>query len=293
MLGLWWEGSDGSQWDLINGPVAVRSGGMTGLMRGKVEVRTRQWANRDGREVTGSRKQERYVALPAMWAGMKTPDQWEQVYRAWSHSFSETEYGTLRYLSHGEEVLSLRCRLDAAPDNYDEDWAARGYFFGTWDLVADDPFWYLPTVSREFASAQVTPRNFYGGGPVTEYGRGYPLVRNAGVQTGRVQIENPGSEPANWVARFPAPSSSFMVSIDGKQVSGSYPVPDGGVLEIDSARASFYLIRNGVRTLLPWSLFDRFEFAKLPAGTSSEVFITSTGDGVPSFTFDPRRKEAM
>jgi len=293
LRGLWWEGSDGSLWDLVNGPVQLREGGLKGLMRGPVEVRTRSWGNRNGQEVTGSRALPRFPALPVVWAGTDSPEEWESIYRAWSHSFDEVKPGKLRYLSHTDEVLSLSCRLDEAPDNYDDDWAARGYFMGTWDLVADDPFWYLPTVSREFASAVVTPRNFYGGGPVTEYGRGYPLVRGAGVQAGRVQIENPGSEPANWVARFPAPSASFLVSIGGMQVSGSYAVPGGGVLEISSATQSFYLLRNGVRTVLPWSDFDRFEFAKLPPGTSSEVFITSTGDGVPSFTFDPRRKEAM
>lgn len=293
MRGLWWEGADGSSWDLLRGPIQLWQNGATGLMRGEVEVRTRSHATRNGQEVTGSRALPAYPSLSVFWSDADSGEEWQQRYRAWSASFSETEYGTLRYLSQTNEVLSRKCRLDKAPDDYRFPYAERGYFMGTWDLVADDPFWYLPTVSREFASAQVTPRNFYGGGPVTEYGRGYPLVRHAGVQTGRVQIENPGSEPANWVARFPAPSSSFMLSIDGKQVSGTYSVPDGGVLEIDSARASFYLIRNGLRTLLPWSLFDRFEFAKLPAGMSSEVFITSTGDGVPSFTFDPRRKEAM
>jgi len=289
--GLWWRGWDGSLWDLINGPVPLSNKGLRGLQRSMTDVRTTSSSNRDGQRQTGSSELARQPIISVVITETDTELEWVQLYRAWSRSFDSVKYGALIYLSQEDELLEMACRLERAPDNYDEDWARWQFMQGTWELVADDPYWYLPTVSEVFESASTSPVNYYGGDGASG---GYPLVRSAGRQAGRKRITNAGSEPVHWSARFAAPSAGFEVEIDGHTVAGAYPIPDGAILELDSENAAFWLWRAGTREHVPYfEVASSTDFAQLQPGDASEIRIVNQGAGVPTFTYRPRRKEAL
>ncbi len=292
MIRYWWEGVNGAAWDLIDGPVTLTNDGIEGLLAPSYELRFQENGQQHGSRYTGYRLEARDVLLPVVIHSDGDAAEFRQLYRAWSASFAPDKVGVLRVVIDGE-ILSVNCRLRSAPRPITVDPTEQSVFAGLWELVAEDPFWYLPTVSRTFESASQIEVNYYGGGPVGEPGAGYPLVRGAGSQAGRLQIENEGDQPAWWTATFSAPSSAFLVSIDGSTVSGAYAIPDGSTLEVNSQEATISLVRAGEREALPWHLFDRVEFAPLPPGETAEVFVRSTGSGVPTFTFWPRRREAL
>ncbi len=279
----WLRGVDGSTWDIINGPAVLTDAGLEGPFSPAYEVRARRTAGRDGSVATGSNVLERDVMLPLVLAADGGPDEFRALYGALSRAFSPDADCELLTLA-GDDLLALRCRLTGAPQRASIDPLGAQVFEGLWELVAHDPYWYLPTVSLEFASASAAPVSYY---------PGYPFRRTAGRQAGRVRVDNPGTEPVPWVARFPSPSAGFALTIDGHRVAGTIPVPEGSFLELDSKATAAYLVRGGTRTHIPWGQLESFDWAQLQPGTASEVQITNQGAGIPSLTFRPKRREAL
>lgn len=276
-----WTGWDGTVFDLTGSSAAgvwFNDKGLEGLGQPDWDDFTREGALLDGQVLAGFRARAREVFWPLVIDGRG--DTWDAVQKAFWRTLWPGRYGTWRVTKEDGSwrELTVRIRSDGSP-RYRSDPTIDDLDVHGVTLVADDPFWRGPTVSRTFQTAE-DPLPFY----AVTTDRVFNLMSSSTVDS--AQIDNLGDVDAWPVVRIDGPASSF--SIFGS-VGGSIAVGEGEWLLID-----MHPTRQSVRLYhseFDWEnvtrqLTDR-RFQRISAGGAHIFDITLNGSGSMTVSIEP------
>lgn len=286
MIGLEFWGTDGSYWDLRNGPVQVLQKGLEGLGKAPIEFFQRATAGGDGEELTGWRAKPRPVFLPLLLGVNTNEETWEQLERDWWSANRVGKYARLRATlpSGAWRELSMRYQDDGG-QAYEVDPSVDAFSIVGLNYRADkQPWWTSAPVSRSFRSGDVGV-NFFGGAGATA---GPPFVIARANLAGGVVLNNPGDLDAWPVFRIEGPSSAFDATIDGATVGGNIEVGPGEVLTVNTnPRVQTALLEEGgvVRNVTPQ--LTQADFRRVPAGDSRNLQFSIYGEGLLTVELQP------
>lgn len=289
MLGITWTGTDGSTWDLINGPVALTSLGIQGLGMPIAFETTRQTALNHGQVLQSWRLDPREVFLPLIFDGSSERDV-EGVQRDFWHSLALGEYGELTVTDGNGAERSLELRfvedngLAYAIDPYAKTLKPRP--FGL-NMIADDPFWQGPQQSIEFGLGPGGTATFFGNGSSATP---FYIVKSTGGTD--ATLTNDGDMPA-WITwSITGPMDSFELEIDGHLVSGAIEVETGDTLTIETSPLNqLAYLSDGTKVT---RYLTNADFYPLPAtGLPIPIGIDVVGTGTITASFRPQYMRAF
>jgi hypothetical protein len=154
-------------------------------------------------------------------------------------------------------------------------WASYGI-----TLVAEQPFWEGPAVTRAWQASEPVP--FIGGGPSNPTGG---LYISSGSTLGSASMPNPGDEPAWPVWLIHGPTVSVSVGVGGRVIEVPFPLAEGEQLLIDTApTAQTAIDSDGVERTAE---LGQVEFAPVPPGESVDLSLTMVGQGVVEAAITP------
>jgi hypothetical protein len=222
-LKMWWEGADGSLWDLVSPlspvfAVSIEGLGMPGFLN--------QWS------VSGARDGQRYESTqwgantitmvvqvgdtytPAGFSRRRTGDDWRELDSAWRKSLSAESEGRLIVETETGGRRCLGLRLDAKPSTPTEsNPAVQGKAIYVYTLTAGgEPFWLGDPITVEF------PWEFDDHPFFSEDGEpddvGLYVARDAATEA--AQLFNPGDREAfpKWWAQGPFEEAHVGVGDD-------------------------------------------------------------------------------
>lgn len=285
MIGVKWEGPDGSLWDLRDGSngVQLSQGGVLGLRHAPSKTFVRTSSLVDGQEVTGWKLEPRPLELPLDVHGL-SEEEWFVRDRALSRAFRSDRSGKLTIIDPLGGTRSIRARLDSDDDDAMEDDPSS--VLGStlvMPLIADDPWYYGPPVEHVFKDA-TPPTGFY---PASGFGP--PFYLGSATFTGSDKLDNPGDAPAWGVLELTGPAENFVVNIGGRVISGfvgDYTLPAGRTLTIDTdPRRSVARLDDGTNITRK---LTSTQFAAVPDGSSVPVETVVFGDGQMKLSLTPR-----
>lgn len=285
MIGVKWEGPDGSVWDLRDGSSGVQlsQGGVLGLRHAPSEAFTRQSSFVDGQQVTGWKLKPRPLELPLDVHGYSEAD-WFVRDRAISRAFRVDRPGRLTVVDPLGGRRTITARLDDNDDDaMENDPAAMLASTMVIPLIADDPWYYgQPLVHRfEYANPD---RGFYG-----PTGYGPPFYLSPATFTGDDTLVNPGDAPAWGMLELPGPAEGFVVRIGNRIISGfvdGYSLPEGRTLTIDTdPRRSTARLDDGTNVTRK---LTSTQFAAVPDGSSVPIQVIVYGPTEMTLTLVPR-----
>lgn len=223
-----WTGWDGSEWDLLSpNSATLLMAGARGLNMPSLTDYTSESPAVDGTRFRGSRTNQREVFWPLLVYGDAGSQAWVEYDRAFWNTLRPGMSGVWTVTHPNGETRSLRCRFkDDGGQSYDVDpslvgWAAYGI-----TLVADQPYWEGPAVTRTWKPSAPTP--FLGtGGP--------PFTISPGSSLGKATMNNPGDVDAYplWVLTGPIDSAS--VGMSGKVTEYQAGIAAGKTVVIDTS----------------------------------------------------------
>lgn len=285
MIGVKWEGPDGSLWDLRDGSsgVQISQGGVLGLRHAPSEVFTRQSSFVDGQQITGWKLKPRPLELALDIHGL-SEQEWFVRDRALSRAFRADRPGRLTITDPFGGRRTIAARLDDSDDDgLDDDPTSVFASTITMPLIADDPWYYGQPLRHAFEDAS-PDRNFY---PASGFGP--PFYLTPATFTGSDTLDNPGDAPAWGVLELTGPATGFRTSIGGRVISGfvdGYTLPAGRTITIDTDP------RRSVARLDDGSNVTRYltstQFAAVPDGSSVPVETIVYGSGTMELTLTPR-----
>ena len=279
-LQITWNGTDGSIWDLLGGPVRTSIAGIRGLSMPEVEYATQQYALLHGQQTTSYTVKPRTAFLPLRFSDR---DEYSvtRTQRDFWRSLGLGKTGTLVVSDGMGGVRSLTLKFgDDGMIAYKIDPNIITEAFGL-TMTADDPFWAGPVRTVQWLKLGDMPRNFHGsksGDP--------PLYIESLFASGDTEtIRNDGDEDAWPVWRITSdlegiPVSGYELTIGGSIVSGVTDIPHGHTLTVNTdprvqtAALSGPLV-NGDRT----PEIVEIGFAQVPAGKATTATVTLTGSG--------------
>lgn len=289
--GIKWRGADGSEWDLMNGPMQLVPGGIRGLSFPPTQTYADSSPSLDGRRRRGVRVLERPVLLPLDIGVGLSPEEFRTQEAAFLRTFRPERPGTLSVTV--DETRTLECSLDDTNDSttFETDPFEE---FGNGDmalpypllleLIADDPWWRGPEVVREFTAPE--GEAFY---PASESD---PWVLNISSAAAIIDdsITNPGDEEAWPIYTILGPVTSFTITLAGSTISsGTINVPDGGKLVIDTdPNRQTALLTVGTTTTLVTRQLGAMEFRSVAAGFTRTLAGFVTGTGSMNIRFFPK-----
>ena len=289
MLGITWTGTDGSTWDLINGPVALTSLGIQGLGMPIAFETTRQTALNHGQVLQSWRLDPREVFLPLIFDGASERDV-EGVQRDFWHSLALGEYGELTVTDGNGAQRSLQLRfvedngLSYAIDPYAKTLKPRPFSLS---MIADAPFWQGPTQSIEFGLGPGGTATFFGNGSSATP---FYIVKSTGGTD--ATLTNDGDMPA-WITwSIAGPMTSFELEIDTHLVSGSIAVTAGDTLTIETSPLNqIAYLEDGTKVT---RYLTNADFYPLPAtGLPIPIGIDVVGTGTITAAFRPQYMRAF
>lgn len=285
MIGVKWEGPDGSLWDLRDGSrgVQLSQGGVLGLRHAPSRVFTRTSSLIDGQEITGWKLEPRPLELPLDVHGL-SEEEWFVRDRAISRAFRVDRPGKLTITDPYGGSRSILARLDSDDDDaMDEDPSSVFGSVLTVPLIADDPWYYGPPVEHVFEDAN-PDRNFY---PASGYGP--PFYLASATFTGSDTLNNPGEAPAWGVLELTGPAENFTVRIADRIISGfvdGFTLAAGRTLTIDTdPRRSVARLDDGTNVT---RMLTSTQFAAVADGSSVPVDTIVYGAGTMKLTITPR-----
>lgn len=286
MIGVKWEGPDGSIWDLRDGSqgVQISQGGVLGLRHApsKTFVRTSSFV--DGQEVTGWKLEPRPLELPLDVHGSSEED-WFVRDRAISRAFRVDRPGKLTITDPLGGTRSIVARLDGDDDDaMDRDPASVFGSIIVMPLIADDPWYYGQPIRHPFATAEDPERGFF-----PPSGFGPPFWLGSAAFTGEDTVDNPGDAPAWGVLTLTGPAEGFSIKIGGRIISGftpGYSLPAGRTITIDTRpRHSAAFLDDGTNVT---RYLTSTQFTAVPDGSSVEVEALVYGTGTLELLLTPR-----
>lgn len=282
MIRLEWLGTDGSVWDLRDGPVRLAATGTKGLGIGALTTFTRQSAVQDGQVATGWRADPREVSLPLLksypgWSALA----WADVDRAWWDACQPHKVGAFRVTDWDGNVRTLPARLtdDGYSMDFDPHDMGQDEFLAT--FVADQPWWLGPSIGASFGAASLG--DFLAGGTAP------PFVISSSNSSGTQNVVNPGDLDAWPVWNLQGPLASFTLNVGGSlvQSSSTLALLAGQSLTIntDPSTGQTALREDGTNVT---RYLAAYGFAPIPAGGSRTVAVTTTGTGAVTMALQPR-----
>jgi hypothetical protein len=291
VIGIVLEGWDGSVWDLRTGSVVLTPDGIVGLKGLAHADFVQDTALRDGQIYNGSRALPRDVMLPVLVGrGVNNEADWHELNTRWWSLMQPGRYSTLWVTAPNGSTRTLSIRfVDDGDGGSPRDPSAVRREVWPIRFVADDPWYYGDDFGRSFknggAAADEAPRNFYGGGPVTELGYGPPFYIARGSRQDETALVNTGDTKVWPVLEFDDALSRFKVTIGDGVIAGETPklqVLTGQTLRIETSpiRQVALLIdrasgseTNVTRQLSAWG------FRPIPPGATQDVRVEAESEG--------------
>ena len=223
-----WTGWDGSQFDLLSlDSGAVLTEGLRGLNMPTLTDYTSESPAVDGARFRGSRTNQREVFWPLLVYGDGGSQAWIEYDRAFWNTLRPGKTGVWTVTHPNGETRSLRLRFkDDGGQSYDVDPSRVGWSAYGITLVADQPYWEGPAVTRTWKPSAPTP--FLGSG-------GPPFTISPGSSLGKATMDNPGDVDAYpmWVLTGPIDSAS--VGMSGKVTEYQSGITAGKTVVIDTS----------------------------------------------------------
>lgn len=276
----------GTSWDLINGPVRLTRAGLKGLGLPDVEYFTSESAGLDGERVTGWRLKARQVFVPVRFKDDAMSDTTGIQRQFWAGlQIGQRIQFVVTDRDGAVRTLSMRIDDDGglsykmSPDLVHVDSIGLGF-------TAADPWWYGGDVSASYSIGDAEGLDFFGdtaGAPDFN-------IATASGQTATT-ITNPGEEPMWLRWTIGGPSSRFRVGVGGRFVSGSFAIPDGSWLVIDTDPRVQTAYLDGVK--LPFRSFTELDFAPVSAGQNVPISIEIVGQGLVTATGRPKYRRGL
>lgn len=286
MIGVKWEGPDGSLWDLRDGSSGVQmaQGAVMGLRHAPAEVFTRKSSFVDGQEVTGWKLKPRQLELPLDVQGASEAE-WFVRDRAISRAFRVDRPGRLTITDPlgGRRTITARLDEDGGDDGERDDPATMMASRLIIPLIADDPWYYGQEISKTFQYAN-PDRGFYG-----PTGYGPPFYLAPATFTGADTISNPGDAEAWGLITLPGPAEGFSIRIGNRLIEGfvdGWTLPEGRTLTIDTdPRRSIARLDTGENVTRK---LTSTQFAAVPDGSTVPIEVIVYGDTLLTLTLTPR-----
>jgi hypothetical protein len=292
MIGIRWTGADESRWDLRRGNVRLTDGGIQGLGMLAYQGYTQDTAQRDGQYATGWKGLPRDILLPVKIGHSQMSEQdFLDVEAAWYQTMRPDEEGTLTVTAANGDARTIQARfVDDGGVSLTRDPTRDRTVVVPFRLVADDPWWLGTPFKDTFGTDQVgTPRNFFGGGPVNESGKGPLFVLGKSTSNSQRSLTNHG-QVAVWPVYTVIGPAAFRFEVAGGVIERTVPVPQGYKLVIDTSP-----LRQTVRLYAPDGTYvnaiktmSRLEFRSIPKGGTVEAKLEISGAGSVEVTGIPR-----
>jgi hypothetical protein len=278
VIGIRWTGADLSRWDLRRGNVRLTDGGIRGLGMLEYQGYTQDTAQRDGQYATGWKGKPRDILLPVKIGHTQMSEQdFLDVEAAWYETMRPDEAGTLTVTAPSGTERTIQARfVDDGGVSLDRD--------PTRDRTVVVPF------KDTFGTDQVgTARNFYGGGPVGDGGKGPLFVIGKSSSNSQRTLTNHGQVPVWPVYTITGPAA-FRFEVNGGVIERTTPVPQGYRLVIDTSPlrqtvrmyATDGTYVNAIRSM------SRLEFRSIPKGGTVTAKLEISGSGQVEVTGVPR-----
>lgn len=286
MIGLKWEGPDGSLWDLRDGSSGVQlaQGSFVGLRNPPAGVFARESSFVDGQQITGWKLKPRPLELPLDVQGASEAE-WFVRDRSIARAFRVDRPGKLTVVDPlgGRRTITARLDEDGGDDGEENDPAMMRGSSLLIPLIADDPWYYGQPIEKVFEYAN-PEQGFYG-----PTGYGPPFYLAPATFTGADTIYNPGDAEAWGVLELPGPAEGFFVRIGNRVISGfvdGYTLPAGRTLTIDTdPRRSVARLDTGENVTRK---LTSTQFAAVPDGSTVPVEVIVYGPTVMTLTLTPR-----
>lgn len=284
MLTIVWTGTDGSRWDLLNGPVRLAAAGVQGFGLPELDEQVKQTALMDGQVLQGWKVKPRNVFLPLRFDDVANTDV-EVVQRAFWKSCALGASGTLTVTDASGAVRSIALRVqDDGGLAYSLDPYYRTDVFGV-NFIADDPWWYGPTRSTVFSLGTDTQNTFFNNGAGAPQ---FYILRS--VANSSSTLTNPGEQPA-WITwNIAGPMTAFRIGVNSRYISGSFTVASGSTLTIDTNPTRQVAFLNSTKVTRQLTEVD---FAPIAASATAPVDIFVNGTGTVTALFRPKYSRAF
>lgn len=293
MIGVTLTGSDGSSWDLRNGPVRLGPG-PEGFGLPRFDRPTSESPSVDGVRLQsiGSRALQRSGILPCIIVPQASEAAWLALQRAWWLAWDTDKAATIAVTDPNGGVRTIAAFLDT-DDGYGLELEPTVNLFEqvpvSW--LADDPWWYGPT-QQAGSSVVATGGDWLAGGTAP------PFAFQAAATTGSGTLVNPGEQVAWPVYTLAGGTSSFSITVGGQTTAGTITVPTGGSLVIDTdpnVQTALLTAADGVTVTNVTPQLSAIGFAPVPKGGSVPVVTQLTGGNgaALSVAIRPRYRRAF
>ena len=290
MIGHQWTGPNGSDFDLTNSPhghILLSDKGIEGMGSPAAESFTRQSAALAGQRFSGYRVTSRDVFWPIVING--SDGLWFTKQRAFWDSLPFGEFGVWRVTAPDSSYRELTCRFaDDGAGVYNIDPSDQGVEeFGV-SLVADDPYWRGPLVSKSFQTAEET-RPFFESEPTHVFN-----IMSANTVADS-SMANPGEIDAWPVWKVQGPATAFSLGAGGPVISADMVIRADQYLQIstDPSVQVARLFTGSSSVLVPFSAFTSIQFARVPRGDSVPIAVILNGSGSVEASFHPGYRRAF
>jgi hypothetical protein len=271
MLGITWTDTNGEEWDLINGPVALTNAGIQGLGMPITFDTVRQTALVHGQTLQSWRLEPRELFINV-------------IQRMFWDGLALGQNGTLAVTDSNGATRSIEARLvDDGSAAFTVDPYVKVQEMRTFGLtlIADDPWFRGPTQSFSFGlGPEGTATFFANGSGATPFN----IVKSTGGTDST--LTNPGDQDS-WITwTIQGPMTSFDLEIGGHHIAGAITVTTGNTLTIETSPLNqIAYLSDGTKVTRNLTSAD---FAALPAtGLPVNVGIDVVGTGTITASFAP------
>lgn len=281
MIGHRWTAWNGSVFDMRRADgsgIWFTDQGIEGMGMPKSVDFTRDAEVLDGQEFLGWKAPARSVFWPV---AIDAGSAWLPVQREFWKSLTPGRYGTWRVTAPDGTYRELQCRFKEASDTYAVDPSESGFEVRGVTLVADDPWWRGPVITRTFTPQGTTTLPFFATTP--------PNVLNllSAFSVERAQMENPGDVDAWPVWTVHGPTDGFSVGVGSAVVAADLPIAAGRFVTIDTDPTAQF-VQWDTGALVPYADLAQVDFAEVPPGERVTLSTRTDGTGSIDVALSPR-----
>ena len=283
-----WSAWDGSQWDISGGTDGVvLQSGVRGMHMPPVQRYSTRAPSVAGTLWRGGVTDERTVFWPMRVFSGDGSQAWVEKNRAFWRTLHPDYTGIWTVTQPSGDWRRLRLRFTEETDDADDlspelqGWALYGV-----NLVAEQPYWQGPTVTRTFTS--VTGQNYYGGDSGGGYGPPFYITPSDTFASAQVTNDGDVETWPTWTIN--GPTTSVSVGIAGQTITFPMTLTAGQWVKINTeptdqvARDQTGADRSAELT--------NVAFRPIPTGTVS-LELTMFGSGSVTVSFTPKFYRAM